>query len=190
MNTPAHLIFGIAAFGKPDRPATLWAATLGALAPDLSLYLMGAVSLYLLRIPPNVVFGELYYSDAWQTVFAIDNSAILWGGLLAWALWRRHAVLTAFAGAGLLHIALDFPLHHDDGRAHFWPLTNWIFESPVSYWDARRHAGIVGPIEGAASLILGLWAGWRIRHWGWRAALAILLFLQLGITSIWFRMLF
>ncbi|WP_328795072.1 hypothetical protein [Jannaschia marina] len=40
MNTPAHLIIGLAAFGKPGRPRVTAAALCGALLPDLSLYLM------------------------------------------------------------------------------------------------------------------------------------------------------
>ncbi len=189
MNTPAHLIFGIAAFGRPERRGTILAAALGGLAPDLSLYLMAGVSLWILQIPPSVVFDQLYFSNAWQTVFAIDNSALLWGGAFALALWRRWPVAAAFAGAGLLHIALDFPLHHDDGRAHFWPLTDWVFESPVSYWDHRHHAGIISPIEAALSVVLAGLAAWRIRSWGWIAVLAVALALQLWVTGVWFSFL-
>ena len=47
----------------------------------------------------------------------------------------RSAVLIALFSAALVHLTLDFPLHNDDARAHFWPLTNWKFTSPVSYWD-------------------------------------------------------
>ena len=190
MNTPAHLIFGIAAFGRPAQRATIWAAAAGALAPDLSLYVMAGVSLFVLQIEPRVVFDELYFSDAWQQVFAIDNSALLCGALLAIAVWRASPVLIAFAGAALLHIALDFPLHHDDGRPHFWPLSWWVFESPVSYWDHRHHAGLVGPVEGALSLILGLWAAWRIRALGWSVLLAVLIAFELWIARVWFQMVF
>lgn len=87
MNTPAHLLIGAAAFARPARGAVLWAAVLGSVLPDLSLYVMAGVSLHLLGIPPQVVFDELYFSPAWQTVFAIDNSFILWGaGADAWGL--------------------------------------------------------------------------------------------------------
>ena len=119
MNTPAHLIFGMAAFAKRDQPKVTAAALAGALIPDLSLYLMAGVSLFVLQIDPNVVFGELYFSDAWQAVFRVDNSFVVWGILLAIALWRRAVWGIALTGAALLHIGLDFPLHHDDGRAHF-----------------------------------------------------------------------
>jgi len=51
-------------------------------------------------------------------------------------------------------------LHHDDGRAHFWPVTNWIFQSPVSYWDRRHYGDIVGPIEIGMSLVCCVYL-WR-----------------------------
>jgi len=138
VNTPAHLIFGFAAFGRPGAPRVTTAAVMGALLPDLSLYLMAGTALTVLGIPAQRVFDELYFSDAWQTVFAIDNSFVLWGALLGAAVYIGSAVLRALAGAGLLHIATDFALHHDDGRAHVWPFSDWPFESPGSSWDSSH----------------------------------------------------
>ena len=179
MNTPAHLIFGMAAFAKRDQPKVTAAALAGALIPDLSLYLMAGVSLFVLQIDPNVVFGELYFSDAWQAVFRVDNSFVVWGILLAIALWRRAVWGIALTGAALLHIGLDFPLHHDDGRAHFWPLTSWIFESPVSYWDLGHHARIVAPIEITLSLLFCLVLFRRLRS-VWERALVV----SLGLVEV------
>lgn len=168
MNTPAHLIFGLAAFGKPDLPKITAAALAGAMIPDLSLYLLSGWHLLVLGTAPEIVFGELYFSDLWQGIFRIDNSFIVWGVLLGLGLVAKLRWLIALAGAALLHIGLDFPLHHDDGRAHFWPLSNWIFQSPVSYWDRNHYAGIVAPIEIGLALVLCvvIWRrfkGWLIR---------------------------
>ena len=148
MNTPAHLIFGAAFFARPATAAVTTAALFGALLPDLSLYLLVGWALLIQKIPPQIVFGEMYFSRTWQQVFAIDNSAVLWGLGLGAALWARSKVWIAFAAAGLVHIGLDFLLHHDDGRAHFWPLTDWVFASPFSYWDSNHGAGIIAPLEG------------------------------------------
>lgn len=147
MNTPAHLLIGAAAFARPAKGAVLWAAVIGSLLPDLSLYVMAGVSLHILNIPPQVVFDELYFSSAWQTVFAIDNSFILWGLALVLGLWRGWGFLTVLASAGLLHLAMDFGLHAGDGRPQFWPLTNWVFHSPVSYWDSTHGALWVAPVS-------------------------------------------
>lgn len=156
MNTPAHLLIGWAAFGRGSERAVAAAAVVGALLPDLSLYLMAGTSIFLLNIPPHVVFDELYFSAPWQAVFSVDNSVFVWGAILGLGLWLRKPWMFALGGAALLHVALDFPLHHDDGRAHFWPLSDWIFESPVSYWDVRHHAALVGPIEAALAGLCAL----------------------------------
>ncbi|WP_299297596.1 cobalamin biosynthesis protein CobQ [uncultured Tateyamaria sp.] len=155
MNTPAHLLMGAAVFGRPAQTKILLAAFFGAVLPDLSLYVMAGTSLLILGISPQRVFNELYFSDAWQTVFAIDNSFILWGILCLVAIWWRRPWAVALTGAALLHLCLDFPLHHDDGRPHFWPMSNWVFESPVSYWDSAQGANWVAPIE----LVMALGCG-------------------------------
>lgn len=152
MNTPAHLIFGMTAFGQAGRPAVTCAAFAGAIIPDLSLYLLAGTHLLVLGTDPQVVFGQLYFSDAWQSIFRIDNSFILWGIAMVMGIMLRSQIVIALCGAALLHLLFDFGLHHDDGRAHFWPISNWIFESPVSYWDRNHYGDIVAPIEILASL--------------------------------------
>lgn len=185
MNTPAHLIFGVAAFGRPGRTKLTAAAFAGALAPDVSLYAMAGVSLFVLGISPDIVFGNLYYSSAWQQVFAIDNSFVLWGALFAVALWRQWPALVAFAGAALLHLAFDFPLHSHDARAHFWPISNWVFESPLSYWDSRGWADIIGPIEVSVSIALCVFLLVRFRYWAMRLSVVALGALELFASGIW-----
>jgi hypothetical protein len=185
VNTPAHLIFGAAAFGKPDRKGSLAAAMAGAFVPDLSLYVMVGVSIFVLGVPAETVFREYYYSDAWQSVFAVDNSFVLWGAFLALALWRRWPLVVAFAGAGLMHLALDFPLHTHDARQHFWPVTDWVFHSPYSYWDSRAGAGVVGPIEAGFSVFLAGLVIWRFKHWGVRVLIVALLAAELFSSGVW-----
>ena len=79
MNTPAHLIFGTVLFGSPARKALIVAALVGALIPDLSLYVLACWELQVKGTAPEVVFGQMYYSESWQSVFGIDNSFVLWG---------------------------------------------------------------------------------------------------------------
>ncbi|MEM9267775.1 MAG: cobalamin biosynthesis protein CobQ [Pseudomonadota bacterium] len=154
MNTPAHLIIGAAIFAKPGQPKVTSAALLGAILPDLSLYLLAGWALFVQGLSPNHVFGTLYFSPAWQQIFAVDNSVFVWAGLIGLGLVLRQKWLWVLAAAALIHVACDFPLHHDDGRAHFWPLSNWVFESPVSYWDPQAYGTPVGVLE--ALLCLGL----------------------------------
>lgn len=163
LNTPAHLIFGAAAFARAGQPRVTAAALAGALVPDMSLYLMVAWSRWVAGVPARVIFDEMYFSDTWQAVFAVDNSFVLWGLLLGLALWRRGPALTAFAGAGLLHLVFDFGLHNEDARRMFWPLSDWVFRSPFSYWDRHRHGNMIGPLEIAVCLALSvvLWRRFR-----------------------------
>ena len=98
MNTPAHLIFGLTAFGRPGRPGVTGAALAGGLIPDLSLYILAGTHLLVLGTEPRVVFGELYFSQAWQSIFRVDNSFILWGIGLALALMAKAPWAIALTG--------------------------------------------------------------------------------------------
>jgi len=185
MNTPEHILLGCAAFGRNRGLLVMGAAMAGSAAPDFSLYVLAGTSLFILGLSPETVFGTLYYSDAWQTVFAVDNSVFVWITLLGIALWRKSSWAIAFCAAALLHIALDLPLHHDDGRPHFWPLSDWVFESPISYWDPR-HGGLwVGPVSvilslSAAVLILRQGHGWVVT-----VATAALFLAELRVVYTW-----
>ncbi len=176
---------GVAAFGKPEVRNTTLAALAGGFAPDFSLYAMAMVSMWVLGIEPNVVFGQLYYSDAWQQVFAIDNSFVFWGAGLCVALWAGSKVWTAFAGAGLLHLIFDFPLHTHDARMHFWPITDWKFISPFSYWDGRAHADTIGIFVLALVVVLGLVVFRRYKSWGVRLFASLMVAFEAASSGLW-----
>ena len=154
MNTQAHLVVGAAVFSRPGAARINIAAIAGSVAPDISLFMLGSHALFFQGHSPSFVFGDLYYSDEWQAIFAVDNSLFLWTAVLSLGWLARIGWIKVFGGAGLLHIATDFPLHHDDGRQHFQPFSDWVFESPISYWDAQHYGGIVGAIEVVLVLFL------------------------------------
>jgi hypothetical protein len=154
MNTPAHLLLAAAVFAKPDSPKITSAAIIGGLIPDVSLYVMAAFSLFVLGNTPDYVFNVQYFSDNWQQVFAVDNSFILWGILLAFALWIKKDWLIALSGGAFLHLCFDFALHRNDARMQFWPLSDWVFRSPFSYWDNAYYGATISTLE--QSLVLGL----------------------------------
>ena len=66
-----------------------------------------------------------------------------------------------------------------------WPLTGWIFESPVSYWDRRHGAQWFAPIEAALCVVAA------IRIWLWRpgwalgAVTALLSLAELMVGRVW-----
>lgn len=185
MNTPAHLLLGAALFARPGETRRNQAAVLGAALPDLSLYVLAGTALFVLRIPPQTVFGELYFSPLWQTIFAIDNSIPLFTGLFAVAYWRGWAAVQVLCLAALVHIAFDLPLHHDDGRAHFWPFSGWVFESPVSYWDSNQHAALVVPPLVLLAMV-SAWILWQRFPMLWpRLGVALLLAAELWVSRQW-----
>jgi len=180
VNTPAHLIIAAAAFAKPDQPRVNAAAILGAFVPDLSLYGMVIWNRFVQGMSFEQIFGREYFSDFWQQVFAIDNSLPVWLLVLGVGFILSNRVVFVFAAAAALHIALDLPLHHDDGRAHFWPFSDWIYESPISYWDPNHFGWLVGPLEALLcfGLLIILWK--RFQNTIARAAIALAGFVEVA----------
>ena len=189
MNTPAHLLIGSAVLARRDDWRTAVAAIAGSFMPDFSLYFMVFWSRYAKGLSEAQIFGERYYSDFWQGIFAVDNSLPLWGALVLVSALLGRKTLLVFGLAGLLHILLDFPLHHDDGRAHFWPFSDWIYESPISYWDPRAHGGIVGPLEVAACVFAATVLWRRFEGWVARALVALGMLAEL-LPFVMFRFMF
>ena len=62
--------------------------------------------------------------------------------------------LALFALAALAHLAADLPVHADDAHRHFWPLTDWRFHSPISYWDRDHHGGLASMAEAVLGVVL------------------------------------
>lgn len=185
MNTPAHMIFGAAAFGRPGQPRVTAAAILGSFLPDLSLFLMVGFSIYIQGIDRGTVFGQLYYSDLWQRIFAVDNSFLVWSGIFAIGYFAKRPIVTAFAAAGLLHLTFDFMLHNQDARMQFWPLSDWIFRSPFSYWDPNYYGGVIGPAEIILSVLLCGLMLWRFKSWRMRAVILLMGAAEILTSHIW-----
>ena len=80
------------------------------------------------------------YSSRWRSIGYFARSRV-WGKLLL-----------VLALAALIHIATDLPVHADDAYRHFWPLSDWRFYSPLSYWDNNHHAFWVSKVDIALAL--------------------------------------
>ena len=174
MNTASHILIGAAILGRPSIPAITLGAMAGGLVPDLPMFAMVMWSTLVLGLPGEVVFGQLYFSEIWQTVFSIDHGFLVWGGLFAFAVCKNLAVLHAFAGAGLLHALVDFLTHHDDARSQFWPLSNWVFNSPVSYWDVGHYGAIFALFEVGVVILLSTLLFLRLQRI-WERALILII---------------
>lgn len=180
MNTPTHLMVGAALFARPGLRARGLAALSGALAPDAAIYVLWAGG-RLLGHGERVIWSDLYFSPTWQAITTIGNSAPLYASIALIGAWRRQPVLWIFALAALAHLALDFPVHAGDAHAHFWPLTDWRFESPLSYWDPAHYGRLVLLAEVVFGLVLAglLWRRFASR---WvRGALVVAVSLYLAV---------
>lgn len=174
------MLLGAAVFARPKfdgriTSAAAAAAAAGGLTPDLAAF---ALVLWALvgGMDAETIFRTAYFSASWQAVMAPFHSAPLWLAAFALAWTLRRPAAAAFAGSGLLHQAFDFPVHADDPHRHLWPLSDWRFESPVSYWDPRHFGGWVQPLE----IVLGLGLVTLLwRRWPGRAGRAGLLLLGL-----------
>ena len=165
------MLMGAAAFGRRDGRVA-FAAGAGGLAPDVPSFLLVLWAAVVERRPLGEVFDQLYFSPAWQAIMAPSHSAPLWLLMLAAGLLLRRPLLTGFAASGLLHQLFDFALHAQDAHRHLWPLSDWRFFSPVSYWDPAHYGAFVTPLEVFLGVGLALLIRRRLTGRGLRIALA------------------
>ena len=89
--------------------------------------------------------------------------------------------------AALVHLAGDLPLHADDAHRHFWPLTDWRFHSPVSYWDPAHYGGAFSIIEAVLGVALCV-VLWRRFRAAWVRALLALAALTYVAVPLYFTL--
>ena len=163
MNTPTHLLIGAAVLARPQDGGSArwrnWAVLAGALLPDAAIFFLFAWARLFQGVSEQDLWSRIYWSEPWQSLFAIFNSAPLYTVIVLIGLAARQTWLALIGLAALLHLAFDLPFHHDDAHIHFWPFTDWRFRSPLSYWDENHHGDWVALAEVALSLglILLLW---------------------------------
>lgn len=179
MNTQTHLLISAFVLAQPDRPKRNIAMLLGALLPDLSIYIL-VVWAKAQSVPEWRIWGELYWQEPWQTLGALSNSVPIYlGGLLIALLFASRGqgygpgplcqvfrpqgsgetdsltiVFAVLFASCLIHILFDFPVHVDDAHRHFWPLSDWKFVSPFSYWNPAHFGVEVQIAEFAAALFM------------------------------------
>ena len=184
MNTQTHLLLAAAVLGRRVGPRAQTAILAGALAPDLSIFALAGFAV-LTGMSGEAVWEGAYWSEPWQTLSAISNSFPLWGAALALSLSLRRRLPALFCAAALLHLAFDLPLHADDAHRHFWPLTDWRFHSPVSYWDPAHFGRIASVAEAIGGLSL-VWILWRRHRARWvRIALSLAALAYAAVPVFW-----
>ena len=147
MNTPAHVVLSLLCMGRSDRRPTLKPLILGALLPDAPMVVFFMVERFIFNRSQDYIWGTAYFLPHWQNFIDAFNSIPIMLIGLGISVWQKSLFGKLFFLSMLLHVAGDLPLHHDDGHSHFFPLTDWKFVSPVSYWDVNHHGGIVAVLE-------------------------------------------
>ena len=150
MNTPAHVVLNLTVLGREDKAGTIVPVTAGALLPDLPMMVFYAYAKLWQGISEHVIWTEAYHASDWQTVFNLFNSLPLIAvGYIAARLYGVKWFALMFASMAL-HCVSDLLLHHDDAHRHLFPLSEWRFKSPVSYWDPQHFGNIAGAMEAVA----------------------------------------
>lgn len=173
MNTPAHVIANLLVLGRRQGRAEIAAVAAGGLLPDLPIISFYGWEKLVRGTPEMTIWRESYYREGWQVFFDLFNSLPILAALIGavWLVERRRAAggigpglwpaARLFFASMALHALSDLPLHNDDAHRHLWPLSDWRFASPVSYWDRDHYGGIFAWVETAAVFAGCLVLVWR-----------------------------
>jgi hypothetical protein len=183
MFTQTHLLLNSAILSKRHAFSRNCSVVAGALFPDSDVWLMFLVE-RAKNTPGCEIFHYRYLQEPWLSVQAAFNSFLIYLALFAVGylvtrtsafrplsgkslsnnhspdgLNRAGVLMMLFSTSALLHISIDFLLHNEDARRQFWPVSNWIFRSPVSYWDPNYFGNYFAVFEImlAAILVFILW---------------------------------
>ncbi len=157
-----HTLFALAVLTKKETPLRNRAAFLGSVIPDAFIYVVALGWTLFSAEPMSRLWDEVYFDPPMQSIASAFNSIPIYAllALLGYIYRRTKAgiIILFLSLAALLHISMDLPVHAHDAYAHFWPITQWKFHSPISYWEPHLHAHWVGFIETA----IALGAAWMI----------------------------
>ncbi|OKH37137.1 hypothetical protein NIES2119_15080 [[Phormidium ambiguum] IAM M-71] len=152
MNTPSHAIINLFLLGKQSLPQANFSIFLGAILPDIPIFIFYGWTKLIARQSEKQIWSETYYKAFWQNIVAIFHSiplALLGCFVSDYFKWESLEILFISL---VLHSLGDLPVHNDDAHRHFFPLSNYRFISPLSYWDRKHHGAIVSFVE--LSLVL------------------------------------
>jgi hypothetical protein len=187
---------GAALCARPRfKPYQILLAWLGGFTPDASIFIMVAYSRFADVAGASLWSraGGLYWQEPWQFFSAVSNSIPMWILFCAvgFAIFKKSTSLKSvglavliFSSATLVHVMVDFLTHASDAHVHFWPLTDWRFHSPVSYYERAFYGRIVGLFEVAMGLGIIVYLVTRFKYWPVRI-LAVLLGLPY-LVSLYF----
>lgn len=188
MFTQSHILLNAALLTRPNQTGRNIAAIAGAIIPDCDVWVMIIVE-FIKRTSGCEVFHYRYQEEPWISLQALFNSFPLYfllltvGYFISKRTTRFHSsgsIILIFSISALLHISIDFLLHHEDARRQFWPLSDWIFRSPISYWDPNYFGNyfVIFEIFLGLFLVAILW-----KRFSFRFSQTVLVLLCLGYAG-------
>lgn len=190
MNTQTHLLLASALLTKRGEKARNVAIVAGALLPDVPVFALFSIA-SAMGYTSQDVFGDFYFRDEMRNLMGAFNSFLV-AALIAAAGWVFREKwwgwpMIFFAAAMTVHAATDLPVHVDDGHRHFWPFSNFVFNSPLSYWDRSHHGGVVSMIEAVlgTTCAIVLWRRFPVTWIRLLCASAITAYIALPAYWIW-----
>jgi len=152
MVTTTHAILNAAILGRKEKPTHHWPAVIGAILPDVPMFVYFAF--YLLN------HNHIHFNAGYLNEYHLRQSWVDWGHsiplALALALICRLINFQSgiyFSLSLFLHSLEDLPVHASYAHRHFLPFSHFRYFSPISYWEPQYHANIVAPIEWLLVLI-------------------------------------
>ena len=151
MNSPTHSLLALALLAKEGHTKRNWAIFIGSVIPDVAIYIWAPYQKFVNGVSGAEMWGKLYFEPPMQNLIASFNSGPIYmvltmiGYAARSKLWGMFMMF--FGVAALIHMATDLPVHGHDAYKHFWPLSEWRFYSPISYYEADLHGAWVSLVE-------------------------------------------
>ncbi len=182
MNTGAHLLINWALLKgslkgslKSSRTKLMTLAILlGALLPDILMFVFYFVQRFVVGLPEAQIWEQAYFLPHWQNIFDVFNSIPLIVVLFLISRYLGSVFFQVLSLSMLLHCGFDFLVHNDDAHRHFYPLSDWRFISPVSYWDPEHYGRLFTVVETVMVLAALVWI-WMGAQQLWEKYLACFL---------------
>lgn len=151
------------------RKPWAWKVGVGGALPDL-IYLVA----FLPKIFSYRSFSEWMRDPLWDTIWnsfiaRSAHSFVIWGTvvMLLFILVKRELFrrISPFLLGWCLHIVFDAFTHVSDGYPIFFPLSDYRFPTPISYWERAFHAREYFVISHSLmGILLVLWLGMKLKQ--------------------------
>jgi len=151
MNSPTHSLLALALLSKAGQTKRNWAIFIGSVIPDIAIYIWAPYQRFVNGVDGAEMWGKLYFEAPMQNLIAYFNSFPIYGVLAAIGYFAREKIwgklILFFSLAALIHLVTDMPVHGHDAYRHFWPISDWRFYSPFSYYEQDLHGAWVSLLE-------------------------------------------